>query len=1000
MTTPDGPKDYWKDVITAITGYKVPDRNELFSGLMGNDGIPLMKVEISKSKGDFTRDTQWRVENTDYVLPFYQKHGDTAKEYKARITFLGTQVDKDGGVYIPEGVREGWTFHSGKHIKESSNLDGSWDNTKLHQYAYGAGMALEALLNRREGTSGFSYSGATVLPVDQVNLATFETATQAFDRVARFFHYHGERLNRWEESLGKEDAAWLGQAAGVFRDLLHQINRTYETFSEQLRVTSGGSVQGEHINRARETLRNAGWSLWSAWNIWSGEKEANPLHILYDNLENIYQHVSINNHGAVMLESGDQTAKDFTTPSEMRPLGFFSEDAIQFGGPNYGPLNEMTTWKAIGQGAIDQWTSGLEQRLGSMAREANASIFNVWNNLGPFPKLQVRTVNLYEEYTKDKNEKNEIETKKKEDEAAKKEKEIEEENKAKEAALNAKYEKDKKEAAEKYEKEKAEAAAKEAAAKAEADRKEAAAKAEADRKEKEAQARYEAEKKEAAEKEAAARLEMVRREKEAKDEREREKLEQERKQAEQEAKQERKEAEQKAEQERREAEQERKQAEQEAKQERKEAEQRAEQERKEAEQQAEQKRREAEQERKQAEQEAKQERKEAEQRAEQERREAEQKAEQERREAEQTKRYEEAKGEQARKEGEAKAESRRREAEAKTEAERREKEAKGETARREKEARAQIDRQEAAAKEQGDRMQRELGGQLNTPHNPGDLVSDPFGDRDPTTGPGTGSTTVNDDGTVTTTYPDGTTTTVDPDGDTITTERPDGTRDTSPLGDDDLIYNPDGSVSSINDDGSLVTDYRDGTSSVVDPDDGTVTTVYPDGSTTSGHLGNTSGTGRDHWNSPYDTSYEEELHDPYSDPLAGPASLYGSGSGGENGQPSTGGPMSPGMMPGGVGVSRSGEGSSGERTRAVMNDEITTHSRRPSGGGIYDDPVSIPQPGSTTGSAMPPMMPPMGGGGPQQNGNERSDRERTSWVSEEEDIWGTDEGGAPAVIGR
>ncbi len=39
---------------------------------------------------------------------------------------------------------------------------------------------------------------------------------------------------------------------------------------------------------------------------------------------------------------------------------------------------------------------------------------------------------------------------------------------------------------------------------------------------------------------------------------------------------------------------------------------------------------------------------------------------------------------------------------------------------------------------------------------------------------------------------------------------------------------------------------------------------------------------------------------------------------------------------------------------------------------------------------MPPMMP--------QQGNQDRDRQRKSWLPEDEDIWGTDAAGVPPVI--
>ncbi|MGI5520031.1 hypothetical protein ACQEUX_03665 [Micromonospora sp. CA-259024] len=59
--------------------------------------------------------------------------------------------------------------------------------------------------------------------------------------------------------------------------------------------------------------------------------------------------------------------------------------------------------------------------------------------------------------------------------------------------------------------------------------------------------------------------------------------------------------------------------------------------------------------------------------------------------------------------------------------------------------------------------------------------------------------------------------------------------------------------------------------------------------------------------------------------------------------------------------------------------------------------------GGTAGSAamggMGPMMPPMGGAGAGGQQQEK-DRERKTWLAEEEEVWGTDPDVAPSVIGR
>ncbi|UUU44123.1 hypothetical protein [Streptomyces sp. NBC_00162] len=47
---------------------------------------------------------------------------------------------------------------------------------------------------------------------------------------------------------------------------------------------------------------------------------------------------------------------------------------------------------------------------------------------------------------------------------------------------------------------------------------------------------------------------------------------------------------------------------------------------------------------------------------------------------------------------------------------------------------------------------------------------------------------------------------------------------------------------------------------------------------------------------------------------------------------------------------------------------------------------------------MPPMSPGAGGAGGQPN--QGKDRQRTTWLTEDEEVWGTDTGSVSGVIGR
>ncbi|GIF25617.1 hypothetical protein BJ973_003895 [Actinoplanes tereljensis] len=57
--------------------------------------------------------------------------------------------------------------------------------------------------------------------------------------------------------------------------------------------------------------------------------------------------------------------------------------------------------------------------------------------------------------------------------------------------------------------------------------------------------------------------------------------------------------------------------------------------------------------------------------------------------------------------------------------------------------------------------------------------------------------------------------------------------------------------------------------------------------------------------------------------------------------------------------------------------------------------------GTSAGSSGMPMMPPMGGMGGMGGGKGKEDeRERSTWLAEDEEIWGTDPDVSPAVVGR
>ncbi|GAA2267412.1 hypothetical protein GCM10010415_35670 [Streptomyces atrovirens] len=127
------------------------------------------------------------------------------------------------------------------------------------------------------------------------------------------------------------------------------------------------------------------------------------------------------------------------------------------------------------------------------------------------------------------------------------------------------------------------------------------------------------------------------------------------------------------------------------------------------------------------------------------------------------------------------------------------------------------------------------------------------------------------------------------------------------------------------------------------------------------------------------------------DALAG-ASADGTGTGA--GSPG----MYPPMMRGAGGEAG---GNSGERTRTVIEPTVGRSGRTAAAQTVGDEEHRV-VPRSTQTSSSTPFMPPMGGmgGAGDRPQTESGDRERTTWLAEDEDVWGTDEGGAPQALGR
>ncbi|MCK8435470.1 hypothetical protein G3I77_21345 [Streptomyces sp. D2-8] len=307
----------------------------------------------------------------------------------------------------------------------------------------------------------------------------------------------------------------------------------------------------------------------------------------------------------------------------------------------------------------------------------------------------------------------------------------------------------------------------------------------------------------------------------------------------------------------------------------------------------------------------------------------------------------------------------------------------------------------------------------------------------------TGGHTAFDDGDFTTTFADGSRATFDPDNGMLTTTRADGTTTVTDLTHGAQVTNPDGSRTAL-DDGKLTTTFPDGSTQVIDPDTGIATVTDPQGNTEkvdlrdldssggkggSGLLDDLDLTGGAGGTTTRDVPFSElGVGGGSASPagvgggLSGAGSLSPGGTGvhgvaplasgtadttgspltsaavsGTPGAPGT--PGSPGMPMGGMGgMGAGGEKGNGERVRAVLVDaaeesERRNRRRRSPWHRQEDSDTFLAQPASRVTTT--------GGDSPEKE--EETDRRSTSsagYLEEDEDVWGTEEGGNPAVIGR
>ncbi|MFD5015950.1 AAWKG family protein [Streptomyces chartreusis] len=309
----------------------------------------------------------------------------------------------------------------------------------------------------------------------------------------------------------------------------------------------------------------------------------------------------------------------------------------------------------------------------------------------------------------------------------------------------------------------------------------------------------------------------------------------------------------------------------------------------------------------------------------------------------------------------------------------------------------------------------------------------------------TGGSTQLSDGDIATDFRDGSRISFDPDSGLLTSTDADGTTTTTDLTHGATVTNPDGSKTSL-DNGMLTTEFPDGSKQVIDPDTGIATVTDPQGNTERVDLHDLNSQGRGDTSGILDGLGDLESIGGLDDTgggtstqdlslsdlgVGGGASGGGVGesyltadsSGGTGAEPLSDGaadsagsalapaaaagtpgapgmPGSPGMPMGGMGAGGMGAGGdkgNGERVRAVLVDAAEEserrNRRRRSPWNRQEDDDTFLAPASRVATT--------GGDAPEEEAEPGRNRATSSdYLEEDADVWGTEEGGTPAVIGR
>ncbi|MGW1539826.1 AAWKG family protein [Streptomyces sp. NPDC002309] len=399
----DPSTDTWATLVTHITGYPVPDRKTIFDTLRSEHGGKLFRMDIpERSLSLLVKDSGFLTnKGEDYDIWFFDS-GKRRSIMQARIVFEGRVKVGDEIIFASPGsgnvhdaqVREGNEFTDYNKANMST--------IPLARYMNGPRAALLALLGGSTADARFSNLG--VPDADVVDLKSFTTTGESFDFAAKFFKDHAVVLKDWEDRFGRDDASWKGEAAEVFHSLLRKVRENYDSYVETFNKTpssgaetaTGNTVYSRALSLGRKYLEDSATKLLEAWLAWAKSPYYDPHQVLRYVLDELAQWVDANNVAKTNITS---TSTRYTTSVSHSPQAGFSQVH-----PEYGDLTDVKNWAKVGDAAVRIWSQGVNEYLGKPAAEVQSALNNNFLDLGdefsdnvPQPKSTSTASEEYEE---------------------------------------------------------------------------------------------------------------------------------------------------------------------------------------------------------------------------------------------------------------------------------------------------------------------------------------------------------------------------------------------------------------------------------------------------------------------------------------------------------------------------------------------------------------------------------------------------------------------------